>query len=163
MVSMEAFAAMQTELEQSQGHITSLAQQIEGLRAQERMTEQTMQSLRDQIVRLESRGTGGFKSEHTFLNMKTMEVKTFAGAEDDNIKPWAKRVTSYLNARYKGMKDALKWSMAQEKEIEDLSGMNWEAATQVDEPLYEYLTTVASDKALTLIESVQGRGFEAWR
>ena len=101
MVSMEAFQAMQAGLEQSQSHITSLAQQIDGLRAQERMTEQTMQSLRDQITRLESRGAGRFKGEHTFLNMKTMEVKTFAGAEADNIKPWAKRVTSYLNARHK--------------------------------------------------------------
>ena len=156
---------MQNALEESQAHIATLAQQMETMKnqfAQERAAaENMMQTMREQMSRMEHRATGD--DSHTFLNLKTMQVKTYAGEENDNIKPWTKTVTSYLNAKHKGMREALKWAKNCKAPIEDLSTMGWDPATHLDGPLHEYLTTITTDKALTIVESAPGRGFEAWR
>ena len=130
---------------------------------QERATaEGVMQTMKEQISRMEYKATA--EDSHTFLNLKTMEVKTYAGEENDNIKPWTKWVTSYLNDKHRGMREALKWAKNCKAPIEDLSTMGWDPATHLDGPLHEYLTTITTDKALTIVESCPRawiRGMEA--
>ena len=49
------------------------------------------------------------ETELELLNLKHLEPKNFTGAKDENYKSWAKKLTTYCNAKKEGFRKALDW------------------------------------------------------
>ena len=176
MVSQEQVVHFNMQLEQMKEHVTRISNALDSLRSESsdavaelrRESSDAVSDIRRQLATAESnlfkmgKGSG---SKISLMNLKTFEPKTFAGKESENIKTWARRIKSYCNNKTKGFKTALEWAEAQVAPIvvNELIALNWAPAGEADEELYEYLTMVTSDDALTLVEKFKGSGVEAWR
>ena len=170
----EHMAALSQALLASQQHTAELSKQLDVLRGDSIKAMQTSEAqkmalegtinvlraesseavttLRRQLLELQaSRGGVGPHRDRSsnLINLKSFEPTPFAGKETDDIKPWAKRIRNYCNAKQSGFRTALEWAELQKDDIstEDMQRMDWEPAVRADVELYEFLQMVTTHEA----------------
>ena len=128
-----------------------------------RESESAVNTLQHQMQELGGRRDGS--SSSGLLNLKHFEPKVFGGKDSEDIKPWAKRMRGYCNAKRPGYKIAMEWAEQQKEPIttEDLDLMEWDYAVRADAELFEFLQMTTAGDAQIIIERHKEHGFEAWR
>ena len=175
-MAQEQILHLNMQLEQTKEHLTRISNALDALRSESsdavsdlrRESSDAVADIRRQLANAEAKifqAGKGIEKKIGLVNLKNFEPRVFAGKESENIKTWARRIKGYCNGKTKGFKTALEWAEIQTMPIDDddLLTMNWEPAVEANDELYEYLTLVTSDDALTLVEKFKDNGFEAWR
>ena len=184
-MAAEQIAALQQALMTAQAHTAQLSKELDQVKADSltalnaaksdkaeldialavlrRDSESAVATLQRNIQ--ESGGRRDGQSTSGLLNLKHFEPKTFGGKDSEDVKPWAKRMRSYCNAKRPGYKIAMEWAELQKEPVttEDLELMEWEYAVRADTELYEFLQMTTAGDASIIVERHKEHGFEAWR
>ena len=185
MATEQQVAALNAALLTAQAHTTQLAQEIESVRADSlkaldaaradkaeleialavlrRESEAAVMNLQHHMQSMDGASRrGGYSG---LLNLKHFEPKVFAGKDNEDIKPWAKKMRAYCNAKKAGYKVAMEWAEVQKEKItdNDLDLMQWEHAARADSELHEFLQMTTAGDAQVIVERHKEHGFEAWR
>lgn len=101
------------------------------------------------------------------IDLKTMSPAAFSGDRGENFKEWAKKVKAFTNAKLTGFRRALESveQLPRDTPVDSsvLDGWNWSDSTVADSKLHDMLMLITGGEAQGIVESVPGRGFEAWR
>ena len=99
------------------------------------------------------------------IDVKDFKPTVFSGARDQDYKPWRKLFLTYANLQCPGFRGALEWVENRKTEIDDraIAELNWPLSTEAGPKLWDFLSLMTKDDTQMIVESVKGRGFEAWR
>ena len=132
--------------------------------------EQQLAAIRVEIRNMQLQGAGGGaggSKRIDLIDTKTMSPDKYSGNRSENFKAWAKKIKAYCNAKLHGYRRALEES---EKvgangtiDSQVMTSWSWSEAVEADARLYDMLLLVTGGEANGIVESVPGRGFEAWR
>ena len=127
-------------------------------------SEQQLAALRHELRGVQ---VGGVNNKFDLVDTKTMTPAVFTGARSESFTTWAKRVKAYTNARLPGYRRALDEvdKLGKDCPVDEqvLTSWDWRDVVQADSKLHDFLLMATAGEALGVVESVAGRGFEAWR
>ena len=107
------------------------------------------------------------EDRYELVDVKAMSPAVFNGFKTEHFKAWAKKVKAFTNAKFDGYRKALEASETMPKDqVVDASvigSWRWDAAVKADSKLHDMLMLVTAGEAQGIVETVPGRGFEAWR
>ena len=132
-------------------------------------TEQQLATIRVDVRTLQQAGGGAQAGGAKFdlVDTKNMSPTVYSGKRSDNFKVWAKRVKAYTNAKLPGYRKVLDEieKLGKDTPVDQhiLNSWNWSEGVAADSKLHDLLLIITSEEALGVVESVEGRGFEAWR
>ena len=128
--------------------------------------ENQLRQLRVDIAGL-SGGRAQGEERFDLVDTKAMSPTLFNGFKTENFKVWAKKVKAYCNGKLDGYRHALELSerMGKDNQVDSsvISGWNWNKGVAADSKLHDMLVLSTGGEAQGIVESVPGRGFEAWR
>ena len=132
--------------------------------------EQQLAAIRVEIRNMQLQGAGGGaggSKRIDLIDTKTMSPDKYTGNRSENFKAWAKKIKAYCNAKLHGYRRALEESekVGAKGTIDGnvMTSWSWSEAVEADGRLYDMLLLVTGGEANGIVESVPGRGFEAWR
>jgi hypothetical protein len=165
-VTQEQMDAVNFALRSSQEQVATLSRAIDSVREE---ASNAVSEIRGTLAVATAQLQERKKREMSFVNVKTFDGGTFAGARGDNTlasyRAWAKKVKVLTNAQSRGSKKILGKAEKSEGpvDVNTLTDTNWESALEADSKLHDFLCTYTTGDALMLVESCPDQGFEAWR
>lgn len=96
-----------------------------------------------------------------------MTPTIFTGARDEDWKSWAKKVRHYTNAKLPGYREALEATerLGNDHPVDEgiMNGWGWDDAVRANSRLHDMLMVITGGEAQGIVETVPGKGFEAWQ
>ena len=172
--SDDVFVQNATTVGDFQNILQSLMQRLDTLEGEVAMnasgSEQQLAAIRVDIRTINQQAAGQGASQASrfdLIDTKAMSPNIFSGDRSENFKQWVKKVKAYCNARLAGYRRALE---ATEKLTKDqvvdaalFTQWDWKDVVEADSKLHDLLLIVTGGEANGIVETVPGRGFEAWR
>ena len=131
--------------------------------------EQQLAAIRVDIRGIQNQSGGGGQGGKNFelVDSKSMAPAVFTGAREEDWKGWAKKVKAYTNAKLPGYREALEATekLGNDNPVDEnvMTGWRWEDAVRANSRLHDMLVVITGGEANGIVESVPGKGFEAWR